>query len=81
MFAFQHLQAPVVIKYGLNPCRVKVYGFFPEIKSKHLEMLAKKRFYLLTTLLSSIDSQSRSGMEVKESFVAENSILLVLLGA
>jgi hypothetical protein len=81
MFAFQQLQAPVVIKYGLNPFRVKVYGFFPEIKSKRLEMLAKKRFYLLITLLSYIDSQSRSGNEVKESFVAENSILLVLLGA
>jgi hypothetical protein len=41
MLAFQQLQAPVVIKYELNPCRVTVYSFFPEIKSKHLEMLAK----------------------------------------
>jgi hypothetical protein len=41
MLAFQQLQAPVIIKYELNPYRVKAYGFFPEIKSKHLEMLAK----------------------------------------
>jgi hypothetical protein len=41
MLAFQQLQAPATIKYELNPYRVKVYGFFPEIKSQHPEMLVK----------------------------------------